>query len=79
MTACKTTTSQASEPDVHLRATDLADELLPEAGLRSRFDRDGPKCFRIVREELIAEDLQRGRDVVGTDHRGAARNVSRCV
>ena len=44
---------------VHLQAWELADELVPLAGLRHRFDQSGPKCFRIVGDELIPEDYER--------------------
>jgi hypothetical protein len=44
---------------VHLQAWELADELVPLAGLRSRFDQSGPKCFRIEGDDLIPEDYER--------------------
>jgi hypothetical protein len=44
---------------VHLQAWELAQELVPVAGLRSRWDRSGPKCFRIEGDQLIPEDYER--------------------
>ena len=43
----------------HLQAWELADELVAVAGLRSRFDQSGPKCFRIDGDELVPEDYER--------------------
>jgi hypothetical protein len=44
---------------VHLQAWELAEELVPLAGLKSRFDNSGSKCFRIEGDQLIAEDYER--------------------
>jgi hypothetical protein len=44
---------------VHVQAWELADELGAVAGLRSRWDRSGPKCFRIECDELVPEDYER--------------------
>lgn len=40
---------------VHLQGYELAGELLSVSGLRSRFDLSGPRCFRIVNDELMPE------------------------
>ena len=45
--------------DVLLQAWELARELLPAVGLKSGSDRSGPKCFRIVGDELMPEDTRR--------------------
>ena len=42
-----------------LQAWELARELLPAVGLKSGFDRSGPKCFRIVGDELMPEDYEK--------------------
>jgi hypothetical protein len=47
---------------VHLQAWELADELVAVAGLRSRWDQSGPKCFRIAGDELIPEEYERLSD-----------------
>jgi hypothetical protein len=41
--------------DVHVGAWELAAELRPMVGLKSRFERSGPKSFRIVGNELVGE------------------------
>ncbi len=45
--------------DVYVRASELAPELLPAVGLRSGFDRSGPRCFRIVGDKLVPEDYEK--------------------
>lgn len=45
--------------DVHLQASELARELLPAVGLKSEFDRSGPRRFCIVGNELVPEDYER--------------------
>ena len=45
--------------DVHVQASELARELLPAVGLKSGFDRSGPRCFRIVGDGLVPEDYER--------------------
>ena len=44
---------------VYIQAWELAAELVASAGLRSRWDRSGPRCFRIEGDELIPEDYER--------------------
>ena len=44
--------------DVQLQAWELADEILPVVGLRSRFSHSGPKCFRIIGDQLVPEDYR---------------------
>ena len=44
---------------VHLQNWELADELVVVAGLRSRWDRSGARCFRIEGDELIPEDYEK--------------------
>lgn len=44
---------------VHLQRHELADELVQIAGLRSRWDSSGPKCFRIEGDGLFPEDYER--------------------
>jgi hypothetical protein len=57
---------QEAGEDVHVQASELARELLPAVGLKSGFDRSGPRCFRIVGEGLVPEDYER----VSSDGRG---------
>jgi hypothetical protein len=45
--------------DVHVGAWELAAELLPTVGLKSKWERSGPKCFRIVGDEVMPEDYER--------------------
>ena len=45
--------------DVHVQAWELALELLRAVGLKSGFDRSGPRCFCIVGDELVPEDYER--------------------
>jgi len=40
---------------VHVQAWELAHELLPQVGLKSGFDRSGPRCFCIEGEDLIRQ------------------------
>lgn len=44
---------------VHLQRHELADELLAVAGLRSRWDQSGSKCWRIEGDQLVPEDYER--------------------
>jgi hypothetical protein len=48
-----------SGDDVYLQAWELADELLPVAGLKSRWDPSGPKCFRMSGDRLVPEEHQK--------------------
>lgn len=48
--------------DVSVAAWELAAELLPTAGLTSRRDRSGPKCFRFVGDALMPEEYERVSD-----------------
>ena len=41
--------------DVYLQAWELADELLPAVGMKSRWSRGGPRSFRVVGDELLPE------------------------
>ena len=45
--------------DVHVQAWELAAELLPVVGLKSRFESSGPKCFRITGDQIVPEDYER--------------------
>lgn len=44
---------------VSLQAWELAGELVAVAGLKSRFDQSGPKCFRIEGDALMPEHYER--------------------
>ena len=45
--------------DVHVQAAHLADELLPMAGLKSRFDRSGARCWRITGDGMVPDEYHR--------------------
>jgi hypothetical protein len=45
--------------DVQLQTWELADELLPMVGLRSRFDRSAPRVFRIAGDSVVPDQYER--------------------
>jgi hypothetical protein len=71
--------------DVYVQAWELADELAAVAGLKSRRDQAGPKCFRITGDRLVPEEYERigtpppdPRLVLGTDEQRAEYERLKC-
>jgi hypothetical protein len=49
---------EASE-DVQVQTWELAPELLPVVGVRSRFDQSGPRVFRISGDEVVPDEYRK--------------------